>query len=227
MSQHQPVHMQRSYYDMILSAFVATLILSNIGSTKIISLGPITFDGGTILFPLAYIIGDILTEVYGFKRARRAIWIGFGVLVGMAAVLGIIQALPSATDWGNEEAFNTIAGFVPRLVGASLVAYLIGEFVNTILLSRLKVRTRGRYYWLRSLGASGIGGAIDTCVFSVIAFAGTIPNHELIKLIVSVYGLKLLFEMLVVPISARFVRHLKRSENSDVYDMPDAYKILG
>jgi uncharacterized integral membrane protein (TIGR00697 family) len=215
------------YYDVILVIFIATLIISNIGSTKIIGIGPFTFDGGTIMFPLAYVIGDILTEVYGFKLARRAIWLGFVTLVLMTLVLGAIQLLPASPSWTNQEAFNTIVGFVPRIVGASITAYLIGEFTNTIFLSKLKVRTKGRFYWLRSLAASSTGEAIDTVTFSTIAFAGTMPNNDLLHLILTVYGMKLFFEVLAVPFSAMLVRRMKREENSDVYDTNISYSPVG
>lgn len=215
------------YYDIVLTVFIATLIVSNIGSTKIIGIGPFTFDGGTIMFPLAYIIGDILTEVYGFRCARRAIWLGAGTLILMTAVLGAIQALPAASSWTNEAAYNTIVGFVPRIVGASMAAYIIGEFTNTIFLSKLKVRTNGRKYWLRSLAASSLGEAIDTVTFSTIAFAGTMPNNDLFHLILTVYGMKLIFEAIAVPFSAAIVRRMKREEGVDVFDTNISYKLVG
>lgn len=214
------------YYDAILVVFVATLIVSNIGSTKIIGIGPFTFDGGTILFPLAYIIGAILTEVYGFRRARRAIWLGFGTLILMTAVLGAIQAMPAASGWPNEDAFNTIVGFVPRIVGASVTAYLIGEFTNTIFLSKLKVKTKGKFYWLRSFATTSIGEAIDTVTFSLIAFAGTMPGNELVRLMLTVYLLKLVIEAIAVPFSAALVRRMKKEEGVDVYDTNTNYSPL-
>ena len=207
------------YLDVISVLFVATLIISNIGSTKIIGIGPIVFDGGTILFPLAYILGDVLTEVYGFRKARRVILMGLGVLLLSSIIFTIIQYLPAASGLEDQAvAYERIAGFIPRIVGASILAYVIGEFVNAFILAKLKVKTAGKKFWLRSISSSAAGQLLDTIIFSVIAFWGTLPNKDLFTLIVTVYVLKIIFELLVLPITYAVVGYLKRAEESDVYE---------
>jgi len=207
------------YLDVISVLFVATLIISNIGSTKIIGIGPFVFDGGTILFPLAYILGDVLTEVYGFRKARRVILMGLGVLLLSSIIFTIIQYLPAASGLEDQAvAYERIAGFIPRIVGASILAYVIGEFVNAFILAKLKVKTAGKKFWLRSISSSAAGQLLDTIIFSVIAFWGTLPNKDLFTLIVTVYVLKIIFELLVLPITYAVVGYLKRAEESDVYE---------
>ena len=156
---------QYRYFDILVAMFVAVLLISNIASTKILTLWKFTFDGGTILFPLSYIFGDILTEVYGFKRSRRVIWLGFFSALLMSLILYVVQILPPASDWHNQQAFESVLGFVPRIVIASLIAYFIGEFSNSITLSVLKIKTKGRFLWMRTIFSTIIGEGIDTIVF--------------------------------------------------------------
>ncbi len=215
------------YYDILVAAFVGILLISNIGSTKIIGIGPVTFDGGTILFPVIYILGSIITEVYGFKLARRAIWLGFMTMVLATLTLSVIQLLPAASSSTTHEAFNQIAGFIPRIAAASLVAYLIGQYINTTLTSKLKVKMKGRSYWLRSFVSSSLGQAIDTVIFAVVAFAGVISGQELMLLIATVYLLKVGFELLILPFSTRLVAAMKRREALDVYDKKMHYSLIG
>ena len=163
-------------YDLVLAAFVAVLLISNVASTKILVLGPFTFDGGTILFPASYIFGDILTEVYGYRRSRRVIWAGFAATALMAGVLALVGALPPAADWPHQEAFGAILGQTPRIVLASLLAYFVGEFSNSWILSRMKVRTRGRWLFARTIGSTLVGEGLDTAIFVVVAFAGALPG---------------------------------------------------
>ncbi len=219
-----PQKLRFRFFDLIAVVFVLTLVISNIGSTKIVGIGPFIFDAGTILFPLAYILGDAITEVYGFPRARRVIWIGFASLLFMAAILAIIQVLPAAPGWEGQEAYEQIIGFVPRIVGASMLAYLIGEMVNSILLAKLKVYTKGKFYWLRSFASSVGGQLLDTVIFSLVAFAGTMPGRDLWVLIFTVYGMKLLFEVALLPLNYWLVSMLKKKENIDVFD--DRIRIL-
>ena len=156
---------QFKYFDVLVALFVAVLLISNIASTKILSLWKFTFDGGTILFPLSYIFGDILTEVYGFKRSRRVIWLGFVSALIMSVTLFIVQLLPPATDWQYQQSFENILGFVPRIVMASLIAYFAGEFSNSVILSRLKIFTHGKYLWTRTIGSTLVGQGLDTMIF--------------------------------------------------------------
>mgnify|MGYP000082400739 CR=1 FL=1 len=206
------------YLDVITGMFVAVLIVSNIASTKIVSVNGILFDGGTILFPLAYIFGDILTEVYGFARARRVIWIGFAALALTIATLAVVQYLPPAADWPNQASYEAVLGFIPRIVAASMVAYLIGEFLNSFVLAKMKLRSKGKYLWQRLLGSTVVGQAADTVVFTLLAFAGTLPASALINIMLTVYVLKLVVEALLLPVTYRIVAALKRLERVDAFD---------
>lgn len=198
--------------------FVAVLLISNIVSTKIVHLGPFTFDGGTLLFPLSYIFGDILTEVYGFKRSRKTIWLGFFCSFLMSLIIIVIGLLPAGADWPNQAAYDAILGLTPRLVVASLIAYFVGEFSNSIVLAKMKVATKGRWLWTRTIGSTVVGEFVDSVLFIAIAFFGIMPNGILIALMVSNYVFKLGFEIAFTPITYRIVRYLKRSEHEDYYD---------
>jgi uncharacterized integral membrane protein (TIGR00697 family) len=206
------------YLDLITAAFVTVLIVSNIGSTKILTLGPFTFDGGTILFPLAYIFGDVLTEVYGYKASRRVIWTGFVCLALTAVTLGIIDMLPAASDWGLQDAYHAILGQAPRIVIASLIAYFAGEFTNSVVLAKLKVRTEGRWLWARTIASTLVGEGIDTSIFLLVAFLGVLPNELLWTIFISNYIFKVGIEVLFTPITYQVVAFLKRAETEDYYD---------
>lgn len=207
------------FFDVLVALFVAVLLISNIASTKILTLWKFTFDGGTLLFPLSYIFGDILTEVYGFRRSRRVIWLGFFSALLMSLVLFIVQMLPPAGDWPNQKAYETILGFVPRIVMASLLAYFAGEFSNSIILSRLKIATKGKYLWTRTIGSTLIGEGIDTFIFCLVAFYGVLPSSLFWAVVISNYIFKCAVEISFTPITYLVVSILKRKENSDVYDI--------
>ena len=207
------------YLDLITTAFAVVLVLSNITSTKIVSLtGWLNFDGGTILFPLAYIFGDILTEVYGYARARRVIWIGFVMNILMITVFWIVGKLPASGAWGMQSSYDAILGVVPRIVLASLAAYLIGEFSNSLILAKLKIKTQGKLLWLRALSSTVIGQFLDTTVFLLIAFAGILPWDLIWSIWLTNYIFKILVEVVLLPITYRAVAFLKRKEKIDVYD---------
>ena len=206
------------YIDLITAAFVAVLLISNIASTKILVLGPFTFDGGTILFPLAYIFGDVLTEVYGYARSRRVIWIGFALVALAAVTFAAVDALPPDPTWGLQESFHAILGPLPRIVVASLLAFLAGEFVNSAILAKLKVATEGRWLWLRTLSSTLFGQGVDTSIFLLVAFAGVLPNELLWTLFVSNYIFKVGIETLFTPLTYAIVGFLKRAEGEDFYD---------
>ncbi|MEN9223558.1 MAG: queuosine precursor transporter, partial [Thermostichus sp. BF3_bins_97] len=169
---------ERAYrhLDAVTALFVAVLLISNVASSKILILGPFTFDGGTILFPLSYIFGDILTEVYGYDRSRRVIWLGFISAALMSATLMLVGALPAAPDWPHQAAYDQILGLTPRIVLASLIAYWAGSFANAYVLARMKVWTQGRWLWTRTIGSTLIGQVVDTGLFVVIAFWGVFPG---------------------------------------------------
>lgn len=206
------------YLDIITAFFVSILIISNVASTKITSIGPITLDAGTILFPLSYIFGDILTEVYGYSRARRVIWIGLLCNILMAVTFMLVQLLPPSPDWPNQHAYEVILGLTPRIVLASITAYFVGEFINSFILAKLKVATKGKKLWLRTIGSTVIGQLLDTLVFVFIAFWGVLPTNVLIALIVSNYVIKLAFEVLFTPVTYWVTNKLKQAENEDYYD---------
>ncbi len=212
---------QRSfrYLDFITAAFVAVLLVSNVASTKIVAFGPFSFDGGTLLFPLAYIFGDILTEVYGYARSRRVIWIGFFWLLAAAVVFAMVDWLPPAADWPHQDAFNAILGQTPRIVAASLLAYFAGEFANSFVLAKMKVATEGRWLWTRTIGSTLVGEGIDTVVFVLVAFYGVLPNALLWAVLVSNYIFKVGVEVLFTPVTYRVVAFLKRAEHEDYYDV--------
>jgi uncharacterized integral membrane protein (TIGR00697 family) len=218
---------QYRYFDIMVALFVAVLLISNIASTKILTLWKFTFDGGTILFPLSYVFGDVLTEVYGFRRSRKVIWLGFFSALLMSLVFYVVQILPPAPDWPNQKAFEVILGFVPRIVTASLIAYFAGEFSNSITLSILKIRTRGRFLWVRTIFSTIIGEGIDTILFCMIAFYGTVPGNVLWSIIISNYIFKCSVEILFTPLTYKIVRFLKRSDKTDVYDFGVKYNPFG
>ncbi len=209
------------YLDLITALFVVVLIVSNIASTKVVLFGPLTFDGGTLLFPLAYIFGDVLTEVYGYKRSRRVIWTGFFLLLLSSLTLGLVNALPTATDEFSQktaEAFSSILGLVPRIVLASLVAYFVGEFTNSYILARLKVATNGRWLALRTIGSTLVGQGLDTAIFLLVAFYGVWDNSLLWTVFISNYIFKVGVEVLFTPLTYAVVRFLKQTEQEDYYD---------
>ncbi|MBD2092081.1 queuosine precursor transporter [Microcoleus sp. FACHB-1515] len=207
------------HLDTITALFVAVLLISNVASTKILELGPFTFDGGTILFPLSYIFGDILTEVYGYARSRKVIWLGFISALLMSIVIIVVGALPPAPDWQFQTAYEQILGFTPRIVFASLLAYFAGEFSNSFVLAKLKVRTRGRWLWSRTISSTLIGQVVDTAIFAIVAFSGVIPNALLTQLIISNYIFKCGVEILFTPITYWIVGWLKQQEREDYYDV--------
>ena len=206
------------YYDWIMVAFCSVLMISNIASTKILQLGPFTFDGGTLLFPLSYIFGDVLVEVYGYARSRRVIWAGFGSAALMAGVLALVGALPPAADWEHQAAYRAILGSTPRIVLGSLVAYFCGTFGNSWVMARLKVVCRGRWLWVRTISSTLVGEGIDTLLFVLIAFSGTMPMGALWAIVLSNYVFKCGIEALFTPVTYRVVNGLKRAEAEDYYD---------
>jgi uncharacterized integral membrane protein (TIGR00697 family) len=207
------------YFDLIMALFVAVLLISNVASSKILELGPFTFDGGTILFPISYIFGDILTEVYGYRRSRRVIWVGFGCAGLMAGVFALVGALPPAAGWENQEAYEAILGTTPRIVLGSLIAYFAGEFSNSYTLAKMKILTQGRWLWTRTVGSTLVGEGVDTALFVTIAFAGSLPWPLFWSIIASNYIFKVGLEAAMTPVTYRVTDFLKRTEKEDVYDV--------
>ncbi|PIT86075.1 MAG: transporter [Candidatus Magasanikbacteria bacterium CG10_big_fil_rev_8_21_14_0_10_43_6] len=209
---------EHKYIDIITAAFATVLILSNIASAKIATIGWLSFDGGTILFPLAYIFGDILTEVYGYSRARRVIWIGFTMNLLMVLTFWLVGVLPPDAFWGMQDSYNNILGVVPRIVLGSLAAYLIGEFVNSYILAKMKIKTGGKKFWTRALGSTVVGQFLDTTVFLLIAFAGILPWELLGVIWITNYIFKIVVEILLLPVTYKVVAWLKEREHIDFFD---------
>lgn len=219
------------YYDFIMALFVAVLLISNIASSaKIIDWGvsifglPLAFDGGTLLFPISYIFGDILTEVYGYKKARRVIWFGFGAALLMSLTFWLVGIMPGEAlweDYAGQAAYDAILGGVATggIIFASLGAYFAGEFSNSYILARLKVATQGRWLWLRTIGSTLVGEGVDTVFFVVLAtLFGVFPWEIALSLITANYIFKVGVEMLFTPITYAIVDFLKKSEQEDYYD---------
>ncbi|MDO8428163.1 MAG: queuosine precursor transporter [Candidatus Diapherotrites archaeon] len=206
------------YFDLIMASFVAILIISNITSTKITQLGFLIFDAGTLLFPISYIFGDILTEVYGYKKARRVIWTGFFLTAVGSLYIGLVGFLPVGPGWEFQSAYEAILGFVPRIVLASLIAFFAGEFSNSYILAKMKILTKGKHLWSRTIGSTIVGQGIDTGLFALIAFYGVLPIDVLVALIVSNYVFKVGIEVLFTPVTYWVVNLLKQKENQDYYD---------
>jgi len=211
------------YLNFITSIFVSVLLISNIVSTKVVEFGFFTFDGGTVLFPISYIFGDVLTEVYGYKEARKVIWIGFICAALMSIVIYIIGVLPSASEWNNQEAYNVILGTTPRIVLASLIAYFSGSFSNSIILSKMKILTKGKWLWTRTIGSTIVGEGVDSLLFIAIAFGGIYSFPLLVSIFISNYIFKVGFEVLATPITYKVVNFLKNVERVDIYDYDTKY----
>ena len=201
-----------------MALFVAVLLISNIASTKIVTLWKFTFDGGTLLFPLSYIFGDILTEVYGYKRARKVIWVGFSSALLMSLVLIIINHLPAAPDWPFQKDFENILGLAPRIALASLIAYFVGEFSNSYIMAKLKIFTKGKLLWLRTISSTLAGEGIDTVLFILIAFYGVLPAGLLLAVFISNYIFKSGVEIILTPATYKAVSFLKKKEQEDYFD---------
>jgi queuosine precursor transporter len=206
------------WIDLVTAAFVAVLLISNIASTKILLLGPFTFDGGTVLFPLAYIFGDVLTEVYGYGRSRRVIWTGFFWIALAAAVFWLVDVLPAAPGYTLQSSYHAILGQTPRIVAASLAGYFAGEFSNSFVLAKMKLVTRGRWLWTRTIGSTLVGEAVDTALFLSIAFIGALPRELLISVFISNYIFKVGVETCFTPVTYWVTNFLKRSEREDYFD---------
>ena len=212
-------------YLAIACVFITSLILSNIIAVKIVEVGGRQFDAGTILFPLAYLIGDVVTEVYGYRAARRLIWLGFGCNLLAVGVIQLAIHLPGAGFWEeNQAAYETVLGTTWRLFVASLAAYLVGEFTNSYILAKMKIATQGRWLWSRTITSTLAGEAVDSIIFSTIAFAGT--GIDLWNQIVTIWVLKVLWEVAATPLTYWVVNTLKRREGVDVYDVETDFNPL-
>lgn len=209
---------QYKYFDLILAFFAASLLISNLAATKLVAFGPLTIDGGAVLFPLVYIFADVLTEVYGYKYARRAIWTGFAVMIVAVAAFFVVGKLPVAAEYQDQAAFDAVLGFFPRIVLASLLAYLVGEFLNAFVLAKMKIHFAGKKLWLRLIGSTLIGGLADTVVFALVAFGGILTSKDMFLFILVGWIFKTLVEVVLLPVTYTVVDFLKKSEGVDAYD---------
>jgi uncharacterized integral membrane protein (TIGR00697 family) len=207
-----------SLYPVIVGVFVGVLLISNVGATKLISFGPIITDGGAFLFPLAYIIGDVLSEVYGLKAARKAIFVGFAMLVVAAVTFFLVQISPPADGYTNQDAFEAVLGFVPRIVAASIAGYLVGQLLNAYVLVAIKKRTHEKALWVRLIGSTVVGEFADTLVFCTIAFYGVITGAEFWNYVLVGYVYKTLLEVVLLPITYPVIRWVKRREPTYALD---------
>ncbi len=215
--------MNRSYryLDIITVSFVVVLLLSNIVAVKpvrILDLLRLDLDSGTLLFPISYIFGDVLVEVYGYARSRRVIWMGFGFNLLAALLFWVIVMLPPSPEWKMQDAFATILGQTPRVVAGSLIAFWCGEFVNSYVMAKMKIWTGGQFLWTRTIGSTMVGQAVDTVLFQTIAFAGVWETGLLLRVIVWNYTAKVLYEALATPLTYAVVGFLKKAEQEDYYD---------
>lgn len=208
------------YYDFVMAGFVTVLLCSNIiGAAKVASIGGFVFGAGVFFFPFSYIFGDVLTEVYGYAKTRRVVWAGFAALAFASLMSITIVALPPAPDWGNQEAYTTIFGQTPRIALASLVAYWAGEFANSFVMARMKVMMNGRSLWMRTIGSTIVGQAVDSLIFYPVAFYGVWVNRDLLFVMISNYFIKVGWEAVITPFTYMVVNFLKKKENEDYYDI--------
>lgn len=204
------------YYPLITAVFVSLLVISNIGAVKLIAVGPLILDGGAFLFPLVYITGDILSEVYGFKAARKAILIGFAMSVLAAITFWLVQLSPPGGGWDNQEAYEAILGFVPRIVLASVCGFVVGQLLNSYVLVKIKARTNEGSLWVRLIGSTLVGELADTVVFCTIAFYGIVTGGDFLNYVIVGYLYKSLLEVVMLPVTYRVIARVKANEPSYV-----------
>jgi uncharacterized integral membrane protein (TIGR00697 family) len=204
----------KGLYPYLMAAFVGLLLISNVGAVKLIQFGPIYTDGGAFLFPLVYVVGDVLSEVYGFKAARKAIYTGFAMAVLASLTFYLVQKSPAASDWTNQAAFEAVLGFVPQIVLASICGFLVGQLLNSYVLVKIKERTKEKKLWLRLIGSTAVGELADTLVFCTIAFYGIITGWDFVNYVIVGYVYKTLLEVFLLPITYRVIKIVKKKEAS-------------
>lgn len=207
------------YFDYMMAAFVAILLLSNlIGAAKLATLGGYTFGAGILFFPLSYVLGDVLTEVYGYANARRCVWTGFVAMLFMAFMSYVVVAMPPAEGWNGQTAYESVFGSTWRIVAASVLAFWAGEFVNSFVMAKMKLLTQGRYLWTRTIGSTVFGQAIDSAIFYPVAFLGVWTQEQVLTVMVTNWLLKVLWEAALTPVTYAVVGWVKRREGVDVFD---------
>ena len=211
---------------VVAALFITALVTANIVAVKLIGVAGFILPAGIVIFPISYIIGDILTEVYGYRAARSVIWLGFICNVIVVLFIWIAGLLPAASDWEGQEAYQRILGYTPRLLIASFAGYLIGEFCNAFIMARAKVLTDGRWLWSRTVGSTIVGEGLDSLVFISIAFAGTVPGTVLGSIILTQWVAKVIYEVAATPLTYAVVGFLKKREGVDAYDRQTSFNPL-
>ncbi len=207
------------YYDLVMALFVTILLCSNvIGAAKVCTVWGFTFGAGVLFFPISYIFNDVLTEVYGYARARKVVWAGFGAIIFASFMSWVVVTLPPAASWNDQRAYESVFGQTPRIVFASLVAFFVGEFANSYVLAKMKVKTEGRHLWARTIGSTIVGEGVDSLVFYPVAFLGVWDKQLVLQVMVGNYIIKVLWEALVTPVTYQVVGFLKRAEQEDYFD---------
>jgi hypothetical protein len=206
------------WFVAIAAIFITSLITANIIAVKLVSLFGLILPAGVVIFPISYIFGDVLTEVYGYRLTRFVIWLGFFCNLLAVVAIGAAQRLPAAPFWEGQEAYETILGYTPRLLAASFIAYLMGEFVNSYVLARLKILTKGRWLWTRTISSTVVGQGLDSVVFMSLAFVGTIPVGGLANAILTQWVFKSAYEALATPLTYAVTNYLKQVEGLDTFD---------
>lgn len=218
------IHRSFRYLDALTTTFVVVLLVANLVAQKLVRIGPIgpipafTTSGAMVLFPVTYIFGDIFTEIYGYSASRRAIWLGFFGTALMYAVSSLVIWLPADPAFHNQQAFQSVFGFLPRILISSLIAYWAGEFANSFTMAKLKLLTGGKYLWTRTVGSTIVGQAVDTTLVVTLMFVGTAPAATLVKIILVGYFLKVIYEVLATPLTYLVVGWLKHAEGIDTFD---------
>ena len=211
---------------VLVALFITCLIAANITAVKLIAVFGLLLPAAIVIFPVSYILGDVLTEVYGYRQARRVIWLGFLCNLVVVATIWIGQILPAAEFWDGQAAYERILGLAPRILAASFLAYLVGEFANAFVLAKMKIATEGRWLWTRTIGSTLVGQGLDSLIFIVLAFAGTMPLDALMVLVVTQWLVKSAYEAAATPVTYAVVGYLKRSEGVDVYDRDTRFSPL-
>lgn len=206
--------------------FCVCLVAANLLETKVIQLGPLAVTAGLVVFPISYIINDCIAEVWGFRKARLIIWMGFVMNFMVVAMGQLAVALPAAPFWEGEDSFNFVFGLAPRIAAASLIAFLVGSFINAYVMSRMKVATRGKHFSVRAILSTVAGESADSLIFFPLAFGGLMPLSELGQMMLVQVILKTLYEIIILPVTVRVVNYIKRADGSDVYDEHISYNVL-
>ena len=216
-----------TWFSAIVALYVAALITANTVAVSVLDLGPFAADAGTLTFPIAYIVGDVLTEVYGFRIARRVIWLGFVCNIFAVGVYQLAMQFPTHNDPAFDAGFQMVFASTPRILVASMIAYPVGSFINAAVLSRMKVRTQGKHLWLRTIGSTIAGQGLDTVIFVLIAFGGVFPNQIVWEMVYTNLIVKIGLEVLATPVTYRVISLFKRKEGVDVYDINTSLRPIG